>query len=253
MFALPLVAVHRHPPSGGRCPPSSSFRWFPSTVSGHESLFSAYGGTIRGEIPAARMEVIDKLTGGDPGSPSKRLKTFVLPGIETILDLSISKFISKLQVHMNHSAEVIFGSQYSISLLNSNIVDLTEDHTTIWCAIRNIMKKFISHGTVTENIDLDLLMKDAREAHLLTVNIKAYVDYDMAQETPAPARVRYISATLTQLVTPGAGGCLDSMHHAVNVGDQNIGVLQQTFTDLFNLVGTLEQKCIICIRMVHLS
>ena len=56
-----------------------------------------------------------------------------------------------------------------------------------------------------------------------------------------------MSATLTQLVTPGSGGRLDSMHHYLNMGDQNIGVLQQTLTVLCNIVGTLEHK------MYHLS
>ena len=37
------------------------------------------------------------------------------------------------------------------------------------------------------------------------------------------------------------------MHHALNMGDQNIRVLQQTLTLLCNIVGTLEQK------MYHLS
>ena len=30
------------------------------------------------------------------------------------------------------------------------------------------------------------------------------------------------------------------MHHALNMGDRNIGVLQQTLDDLCNVVGTLE-------------
>ena len=34
------------------------------------------------------------------------------------------------------------------------------------------MKKLVSHGAVLDNLDLNLLMKEAREAHLLTVNIK---------------------------------------------------------------------------------
>ena len=32
------------------------------------------------------------------------------------------------------------------------------------------------------------------------------------------------------------------MHNALNMGDQNIGVLQQTLTVLCNVVGTLEHK-----------
>ena len=48
--------------------------------------------------------------------------------------------------------------------------------------------------------------------------------------------------TLNQLLTPGAGGRLESMYHALNMGDQNIGVLQQTFNGLCKVVGTFEQK-----------
>ena len=32
------------------------------------------------------------------------------------------------------------------------------------------------------------------------------------------------------------------MHHALNMRDKNIGVLQQTLTGLCNIVGTLEHK-----------
>ena len=35
-----------------------------------------------------------------------------------------------------------------------------------------IMKKLVSHGAVLDNLDLDLLMKEARESHISTVNIK---------------------------------------------------------------------------------
>ena len=38
------------------------------------------------------------------------------------------------------------------------------------------MKNLVSHGEVLDNLDLDLLMKEAREAHLLTVNIKTSVE-----------------------------------------------------------------------------
>ena len=75
----------------------------------------------------------------------------------------------------------------------------------------------------------------------------------MSQATSASAKVGYISETMTQLVTPGSGGYLDSMHRSLNMGDQNIGVLQQTLTGLYNVVVTLDQKCIICLRMVQLS
>ena len=53
---------------------------------------AAYSGTT----PTAGTEVIDKLTGGEPGSPEKRLKTFVPPRIETISDPVMEHFISKL-------------------------------------------------------------------------------------------------------------------------------------------------------------
>ena len=72
---------------------------------------------------------------------------------------------------MNHSAYVIVGAQASISLLSSNIEDVPEDHTTIWCVMGDIMKKLVSHGAVMNNLDLDSLIKEARKAHLLTVNI----------------------------------------------------------------------------------
>ena len=50
----------------------------------------------------------------------------------------------------------------------------------------------------------------------------------MTQATSAAARVGSMSATMTQIVTPGSGGRLDSMHHSLKMGYQNIGVLQQT-------------------------
>ena len=82
------------------------------------------------------------------------------------------KFVTKIQVHMNHSAEVIVGAQARIYLLNSNIGDVPEDHTKIWCAMGYIINNFISHGTVLDNIDIYALTKESTEAHLLTVNIK---------------------------------------------------------------------------------
>ena len=33
------------------------------------------------------------------------------------------------------------------------------------------MKKLVSHGAVLDNLDLDSLMKESREAHILTMNI----------------------------------------------------------------------------------
>ena len=41
------------------------------------------------KIPESGTEVIDELTGADPGSPAKRMKTFVPPYIETISDTVI--------------------------------------------------------------------------------------------------------------------------------------------------------------------
>ena len=47
---------------------------------------------------------------------------------------------------------------------------------------------------------------------------------------------------LTQILTPGAGVRLESMHHDLNMGVQNIGVLQHNLTVLCTIVVTLEQK-----------
>ena len=80
------------------------------------------------------------MTSVDPGSTGKRLKTFVPTYMETISDPVISRFITKIQVHLNHSAEVTFGYQASIYLLNRKIGDVPEDHKPIWCAIGEIMK-----------------------------------------------------------------------------------------------------------------
>ena len=129
------------------------------------------------------------MTGAYPGSPAKRLKTFVPPDIETISDPVISRFITKL-----------------------------------------------------DNLDLDSLMKEAREAHLLTANIKTYLDDAMTQTTSTTYTFGSVSTTLTHILTPRVGGRIYSTHHALNMGDQNIGFLQQTLTGLCNVVGTLEQK-----------
>ena len=59
-------------------------------------------------------EVIDELTGAYPGSTDKRLKTFVTSDMETISDPVISMFITKLQVNLNHSTEVIVGDKANI-------------------------------------------------------------------------------------------------------------------------------------------
>ena len=183
-------------------------------------------------IPTVGTEVTEKLTSGDPGYPDKRLKTFVPPDMETISDPLIERFITKLQVHLNHSAEVIAGDQAIISLLYINIGDVPEDPTKIWCAMGDIMNKLFSHGPVLANLDLHSLMKEAREAHKLNVNIKTSVDDAMAQATLTYEKFGSIVATLTQIITPGVGGCLDSMHNDLNMGDQNIGVLQHTLNVL---------------------
>ena len=125
-------------------------------------------------IPTEGTEVIDELTDGELGYTAKRIKTFVPPGMETISDPVIAKFISKIQIHLNHSAEVIFGAQSRISLLNSNIGYVPEDHTAIWCAMGDITKRLVSHGAVLDNTKLDSLTKEARETHILTVNIKKF-------------------------------------------------------------------------------
>ena len=72
---------------------------------------------------------------GIRSSPEKRLKTFVPPGIEYISYPVMEKFISKIQVNLNHSVEIMVGVQVSISLLNRKMGDMPEDHTTIWCAM----------------------------------------------------------------------------------------------------------------------
>ena len=64
------------------------------------------------------------------------------------------------------------------------------------------------------------------------MNIKNYVDDAMAQATSTDAKFGSFYANTTQLLTPVAGGRLNSMHHAINMGDHNIGVLQQTLTGL---------------------
>ena len=194
------------------------------------------------KIYTSGTEVIDKLTGADPGSPAKRLKTFVPLDMETISDPVISRFIAKLQVHLNSSTEVICGAQASISLLNRNIGDVPEDHTKFLCAMGDIMKKLVSDGEVLYNNELDLLMKEAMEAHLLNVNIKTSVYDAMEQATSTAAKVGSVTVNDTQHLTPVSEDRLNSMRHALNMGDQNIGVLQQTLTGLCNVVGTLEQK-----------
>ena len=84
-----------------------------------------------GVIPTVGTEVIDELTCRDPGYPENRLKKFIPPGIENISDIVMEELISKLQLHFNHIAEIIFGYQANISLLNSKMGDVPEDHTKI--------------------------------------------------------------------------------------------------------------------------
>ena len=64
----------------------------------------------------------------------------------------------------------------------------------------------------------------------------------MEQATSTADKVVSISATMTQLLTPRAGGHLDSMPHSLNMGDHKIGKLQYNLTGLCNVVGTLEKK-----------
>ena len=136
----------------------------------------------------------------------------------------ISEMWFKCTCILEINFDIIVGDQAIISLLKINIGDAPEYHTAIWCAMGDIMKKLVSHGTVLENIDLYSIMKEARDSHLLTMLIKTSVDDSMAQAMPESAKVGSISANLTQLVTPGAGGRLNSMHHTINMIDKNIGV-----------------------------
>ena len=75
---------------------------------------------------------------------------------------SDGKVFSKLQLHLNHSAEVIVADQAIIFLINSKMVDVTEYHATIWVDMGYTVKKLISHGAFLENIDVDSLMKESR-------------------------------------------------------------------------------------------
>ena len=64
----------------------------------------------------------------------------------------------------------------------------------------------------------------------------------MAQTTSASSKVGYVSASLTQMVNPGTRQRLDTMHQALNMLDQNVGVLQQTLNRIFHAIGIMEQK-----------
>ena len=68
--------------------------------------------------------------------------------------------------------------------------------------MRDIMNKLILYGAVLEKLDVDALMKESREANLLTASIRTSVDNDIAQANSEVAQVGSVSASLTQLVTP---------------------------------------------------
>ena len=105
-----------------------------------------------------------------------------------------------------------------------------------------IIKNLISNVAVLDNIDLNLLMKESSEAHIMTTNINLFLDDTMAQETSTAFKVGSITETLTQLLTRGSGVCLDYMHHDLNMVYNNIVVFQHNLTGLCNIVGNLEQK-----------
>ena len=82
----------------------------------------------------------------------------------------------------------------------------------------DITKKLILHGAVLENLDVEALMKESREAHLMTASIKTSVENDMEQPISAAAKVGSMSAFMTQIVTPGSVGRLYATHQALNMG-----------------------------------
>ena len=82
----------------------------------------------------------------------------------------------------------------------------------------DITEKFIYHGSVLEKIEVDEIMKEAREVHLLTASIKTSVDNDMEQSTSLSDKVVSMSAFMNQLVTPGTVGRLYATHQALNMG-----------------------------------
>ena len=69
------------------------------------------------------------------------------------------KVKKKLQLNLAHSAEVIVEAQASIYFLNSKMGDVKEDHSTSWLDMWDIMKKLILHGSVLEDLDVDVIMK----------------------------------------------------------------------------------------------
>ena len=74
------------------------------------------------------------------------------------------------------------------------------------------------------------------------MNIKTSVCDSMEQAKSTASKVGSFSDTLTQLLAPGAGGHLESINYALNMGDQNIGLLQHNLTGFYNVVGTLEHN-----------
>ena len=82
----------------------------------------------------------------------------------------------------------------------------------------DITKKLILHGAVLENLDVEALMKESRESHLLTASIKTSVENDMEQSTSLSDKVVSMSAFMNQLVTPGTVGRLYATHQALNMG-----------------------------------
>ena len=105
------------------------------------------------------IELMDELVCGDQGSSAKILKTFAPPEIENISDPVMENFVSTLQLHLTHSAEVIFGPQVSISLLNSKMVDMQKYHTTNWVDMGDIMNKLMFHGAVLKILMLARLRR----------------------------------------------------------------------------------------------
>ena len=70
----------------------------------------------------------------------------------------------------------------------------------------DITEKLIFLESVLEKLDVDGIIGEAREAHLLTASIKTYVESAIAQATSESTQVGSVSTSLNQLVTPGAGG-----------------------------------------------
>ena len=42
----------------------------------------------------------------------------------------------------------------------------------MWSEIEDIIKNLVSHGPVLDILDLDFILKETKESHILTVNIK---------------------------------------------------------------------------------